>query len=93
MEFSIHQDMDEEENTLRPVDGGSSDQLFIEMYGIGNREIKSIPSKPKKRIPHKKKKNFGRTKTGNNRKYPVAQFNTINASNSTPLIPQRPTID
>ena len=44
-------------------------------------------------IPPKNKKKFGRKKTGKNKKSPIDQVNTINASNATPLIPQRPTIE
>ena len=44
-------------------------------------------------IPYKKKKKFGRTKTGKNKKSPVAQANNINVSNATPLRPQSPTSD
>ena len=80
-----------EDNTLRPVDGGSATQLFPALAGVGNRERNSIPSKPNNRIPPKKKKKFVRTKMGKNKKYPITQVDTINASNSTPLIPQRPT--
>ena len=38
MEFSIHQDMDKEENTLRPGDGGIAAQLSPALAGIGNGE-------------------------------------------------------
>ena len=38
MEFSTHQDMDEEENKLLPGDGGSAAQLPPALAGIGNRE-------------------------------------------------------
>ena len=38
MAFSIHQDMDEEENTLLPGDGGSAAQLPPVLDGIGNGE-------------------------------------------------------
>ena len=82
-----------EENTLRPGDGGSAAQLFPALAGIGNGEIKYLPSKPKKRIPPKKKKNFGRKKTGNNKNHPISQANTISALNETPLVPQRPKSD
>ena len=82
-----------EENTLHPGDGGSDAQLFPALSGIGNGERNYLPSKLKKRIPPKKKKNFGRKKTGNNNKSPVAQVNTTNASNATPLRPQKPTGD
>ena len=67
--------------------------MFLELSGIGNRERNSLTSKPKKTIPPKKNKKFGSTKTGNNKKSPIAQLNTINALNATPLRPQRPTSD
>ena len=38
MAFSIHQDMDEEENTLRPCEGGIATQLRPALAGIGNWE-------------------------------------------------------
>ena len=61
---------------------------------MGHGERNSLPSKPRKRIPpKKKKKNFGRKKTGKNKKSPVSHVNTINALNATSLIPQRPTSD
>ena len=83
----------EEDNILPQVDGGSSAQLFPALSGIGDGERNSLPYKPNKRIPPKNKKKFGRTKTGKNKKSPVAQVNTINVSNATPLRPQRPKID
>ena len=67
-----------EENTLRPGDGGSAAHLFPALAGIENGERNSLPSKPKKMILPKKKKKFRRTKTGKNKKCPVAQVNTIN---------------
>ena len=86
-----------EENILLPGDGGSAARLFPALAGIGNGERNFLPSKPKKRMPTNKNKNkkkkFGRTKTRNNKKFPVAQVNTINASNATPLISQSPTSD
>ena len=83
----------EEDNTLRSVDGGSATQLFPALAGVGNRERNSLPSKPNNRIPPKKKNKFGRTKIGKNKKSPVAQVNTINMSNATPLRPQIPMSD
>ena len=38
MAFSIHQDMDEEKNTLRPGDRGSAAKLPQALDGIGNWE-------------------------------------------------------
>ena len=126
MEFSTHQDMDEEDNKLLPGDGGSAAQLppalagignregvlayeenntlfagdwgsdaqlFPELNGIGNGERKSLPSKTKKRIPPNTKKMFGRTKMGKNKNSPVAQVNTINSLNATPMRSQRPRSD
>ena len=82
-----------EDNTLLPGDGGSDAQLFPVLARIGNGERNYLPSKPKKNIPPKKKKKFGREKTGKNKNPHVAQLSTINASNATPLRPQRPTGD
>ena len=83
----------EEENILHPGDGGISAQLFPVLDRIVNEERNYLPSKPKKRIPPKKKKTFVRKKTGKNKNSLVAQLNTINESNATPLIPQSPTSD
>ena len=82
-----------EENTLHPGDGVSAARLFPALAGIVNGERNFLTSKPNKRIPTNNKKKFGRTKTGKNKKSPVAQVNTTNASNATPLIPQRKTSD
>ena len=38
MASSIHQDMDKEENTIRPIDWGSAAQLPPALAGIGNKE-------------------------------------------------------
>ena len=81
-------------NTLHPGYGGSAAQLFPDLAGIGNGKRNSLPSKPKKRIPPNKKGNkFERIKLGKNKKSPVAQVNTINTSNATPLRPQMPMSD
>ena len=44
-------------------------------------------------MPPKKKKKFRRTKTGKNKKSPIAQVNTINALKAKPLRSQRPISD